>query len=55
MVATHEVHCDASKELMKKMFNRIAYTLTALEYDVSMKELRAYNRPLTIWVQKNDP
>ena len=51
----HEVRCDASKELVKQMLNRVAYAPTMLEYDVATEELRSYKAPLATRVQENDP
>ena len=38
----HGVRCDASKELV----TQIGYAPMALEYDVTMEELRSYKIPL---------
>jgi len=49
-VTKHGVRCDAYKEFVKQMFNRVVYVLMALEYDVGMENLRSYKAPLAIWV-----
>jgi len=42
-VATkHEVQYDAFRELVKLMFNKVAYAPTTLEYDVAIKKLRSF-------------
>ena len=39
---------DASKDLLKEMFNRLAYAPTSLEYDVALGELRYYKVELAL-------
>ena len=46
---------NASKDLIKEMFNRIAYATTGPEYDSAMEELRKFRRELAVWVERNDP
>ena len=46
---------DASKDLLKEMFNRVAYAPTAAEYELALAELRKYKRELVCWVEKNEP
>ena len=42
------------KELVKEMFNRVAYAPTQLEYDVALEKVRAYKPSLMTWVEDND-
>ena len=46
---------DASKDLMKEMFNRVVYTAIAAEYGQALEELRHYKRELAQWVEDNEP
>ena len=46
---------NASKDLLKEMFNRIAYATIVAEYDSAMDELRRFKRELAVWVKENDP
>ena len=46
---------NASEELVQDMFNRVAYTTSAGEYDSAMAELRRYKRELAIWVEEHEP
>ena len=46
---------NASKDLLKEMFNRIAYATTLTEYDSAMDELRRFKRELAVWVEENGP
>jgi len=45
----------ASKDLIKKMFNRVAYATIAAEYDCALDEMRRFKRKLALWVEKNKP
>jgi len=46
---------DASKDLLKEMFNRVAYAATMVEYELALGELRKYKRELASWVEKSEP
>lgn len=43
------------KDLLKEVFNRIAYTPTGVEYGVAVEELRKYKPQLAAWVERNEP
>ena len=40
----------ASKDLLKKMFNRVACTLTGAQYEVVLCELKHYKGEVACWV-----
>jgi len=46
---------QASKDLLKEVFNRIAYASTGVEYGVGMEELRKYKLQWATWVECNEP
>ena len=46
---------DVSKDLLKEMFNRVAYAPTTAEYELALAELRKYKRELACWVEDNEP
>ena len=46
---------DASKDLLKEMFNRLAYGPTGPEYEVELGELRDYKVEFARWVEDNEP
>ena len=46
---------DASKDLLKEMFNRLTYAPTGPEYEVALGELRHYKVELARWVEDNEP
>jgi len=46
---------DASKDLLKEMFNRVAYAPTADEYELALAELRKYKQEFACWVEENEP
>ena len=46
---------NALKELVKEMFNRVAFATTTTNYDGVMEEIRRYNRELAMSVEKNEP
>ena len=46
---------NASKNLLKEMFNRMAYATTVAKYDSGMDELRRFKRELAVQVEENDP
>ena len=43
------IQCNASKDVLKEMFDRVAYTTTTIEYDGVM-ELRRYKQDMAVWV-----
>jgi len=49
------IRCNASKDLIKEMFNRVAYATIAAEYDCALDEMRRFKRELALWVEKNEP
>jgi len=51
--AKHGVCSNSCKDLMKKMFSRVAYAPTRLVYDVAVEELRAYKALLATRVEDN--
>ena len=46
---------QASKDLLKEVFNRVAYAPTGVEYSLAMDELRKIKLELVAWVKRNDP
>jgi len=46
---------NASKDLIKEMFNRVAYATTVVEYDCAIDEMRRFKRKLALGVEKNEP
>jgi len=46
---------NASKDLTKEMFNRVAYAPTVVEFDQAREELRQYKRELAKRVEDNEP
>jgi len=46
---------DALKDLLKEMFNRLAYAPTGPEYEVALDELRHHKVELERWVEENEP
>ena len=47
--------CDASKDMLKLMFNRVAYAPTNGEYMQALEELRTVKSALAAWIQNNEP
>lgn len=45
---------DASTDLLKEMFNRVAYAPTRVEYELALAELRKYKQDLACWVEENE-
>lgn len=45
---------NASKDLVKEMFNRMAYATIVVEYGQVMEELRQYKHELAQWVEDNE-
>jgi len=45
---------DASKHLVKEMFNRVAYAAIGGEYGEAIKVLRQYKQELVRWVEDNE-
>ena len=45
----------ATKELVKEMFNPVAYAAIGAEYWEAFKELRQYKQELARWVEDNEP
>ena len=45
---------NASKDLMKEIFNRVAYATTEAQYGQALQELRQYKRELAWWVEDNE-
>ena len=45
---------NASKDLVKEMFNRVAYAATIAEYVQALEEPRQYKRELARWVEDNE-
>jgi len=43
------------KELIKEMFNRVAYATTPTEYDCALHEMRSFKLELALWVEKKEP
>jgi len=46
---------NASKDLIKEMFNRVTYATTTVEYDCAIQEMRTFKREVALWVEKNEP
>jgi len=46
---------EATKDLLKAMFNHVAYTPSSVEYGIAMDEMRKFKRELAEWVEKNEP
>jgi len=46
---------NESKDLIKEMFNHVAYATIAAEYDCALEEMRRFNRELALWVERNEP
>ena len=49
------VRRNATKDLVKEMFNRVAYAATGAEYGEALEELRQYKQELARWVEDNEP
>ena len=49
------IRWNESKNLLKNMFNRLAYATTKAEYDGAWEELRKFKRQLAEWVDGNKP
>ena len=45
----------ASKNLLKELFNRLAYATMKVEYGGALEELRKFKRQLAGWVERNEP
>jgi len=45
----------ATKDLVKKMFNRVVYEVTGAEYGQALEELRQFKQELARWVEDNEP
>ena len=48
-VAKLGIKRNASKDLVKKMFNPVVYATTIVEYDSAIGELRRFKRELVVW------
>ena len=46
---------QGSKDLLKEVFNKIAYAPTGVEYGVAVEEIRKYKSQLAAWVKRNEP
>ena len=46
---------NESKDLIKEMFNCVAYATIAAEYDSALEEFRKFKCELAQWVEKNEP
>ena len=44
-----------TKDLLKAMFNRVAYAPSLVEYGIAMDDNRTFKRELAEWVEKNEP
>jgi len=49
------IHLQASKDLLKEVFNRVVYALTGVEYGLTMDELWKFKPEFAAWVECNDP
>ena len=48
------IRSKEAKDLIKEMFNRVAYATTAAEYDCALQEMRTFKRKLALWVEKKE-
>ena len=46
---------QATKQIVKEMFYRVAYAPTVVEYSVALDEIRCYKTKLATWVEENEP
>jgi len=49
------IRWQASKDLLKEVFNRIACALMGVEHGVAVEELRKCKKQLAAWVEHNEP
>ena len=50
----HGIYKEATKQILKEMLYRVAYTLIVGEYNVALEELRCYKAELGTWVEDNE-
>ena len=55
MAGKHDIRKEATKELVKEVLYRVAYSPTIREYNVALQELRSYKFELLKWVEDNEP
>jgi len=53
--AKHGIRKETTKQIVKEMLYRVAYALTAEEFNVALEELRGYKAELDAWVDDNEP
>ena len=46
---------EATKDFLKEMLNRVAYTASEAKYGLAMDELRKIKCELAVWVERNEP
>jgi len=51
--AKHGIRKEATKQIVKEMFYRVAYALIGGEYNAALEELRRYKAELGTWVEDN--
>jgi len=51
----HGICKEATKQIVKEMFYKVAYAPTVGEYSVALDELSYYKAELGTWVEDNEP